>query len=695
MSVLTEYSLWFLPICIAGGLSVALLLYYRSAANQIIPKHIIQIAFVLRTIFISILLFLLLGPFIEQTKRSIVKPTIVFLQDNSNSIVMHNDSLYYKTTYKTNVEQLTKALSNNYATHTYTFGEHISDSSLITYNQKRTNISNALQQIYSRYFNANLGAIILASDGLYNTGDNPLYSPIFESHIPIYTIALGNPNQVRDNVISDVQHNSVVFKNIPFTARVFIESHNLQGKKSTITILEGSKQVFQTNIQSNSNTYVTSIDCKLTTQSLGQVLYTVRIENHDNEITYKNNTFLFSVDVMESQQNILILYESVHPDVAAIRRALETNKNYSVTVSSTQEFAGNINNYNCIIFHGLPQSYGKSKELVEKAKSFSIPALYTYNYTMNLALLDILNVGLSIRQRSNTADEVQALYNTENTIFDIDQESKELIESAPPLFAPYGEYVSNIQSRVVLWQRMQQIQTQRPLLQFFNTNGYKTAIFTGEGLWRWRIHAYKKNKSFTAFDVLINNCVNYLALTQKQELFRVQTKPMITENQDIIFRAELYNKSYEPIPNKEIRLRIWNQKGKEFPYVFTSNNDYYSLQVGKMPIGTYSYTATVEIEGSKYEQKGSFMILPLQLEYTQTRANHALLQTISLQTGGSMLQKEQMQQIYDSIQSNKNIVPIAYTSKTRTLLLDSFLLLITLIVFAGTEWFLRKFYGSY
>jgi len=247
----------------------------------------------------------------------------------------------------------------------------------------------------------------------------------------------------------------------------------------------------------------------------------------------------------------------------------------------------------------------------------------------------------------------------------------------------------------MLWQQMQQVQLSRPLLVFFEKDGCKTAFFAGEGLWRWRMHAFKKYGSFSPFDVFINKCVNYLALTQKRELFHVQTAAIITENQDVVFRAELYNKSFEPIENKEIALQIFDAQGKEYPYVMSATQNYYSLQIGKLPVGKYTYKAYVTVDNTKLEQKGSFMVMPLHMEYTQTRANHALLQALSQQSGGSMVAKEHIAQLYDSISRNSSVTPISYTSTHRTLLLDSVWILMCLLALISTEWFLRKFYGGY
>ena len=58
----------------------------------------------------------------------------------------------------------------------------------------------SVQDLYS---NQNVGAVILASDGIYNEGSNPLYAN-FELNAPIHVIALGDTVPSRDVILKRV-----------------------------------------------------------------------------------------------------------------------------------------------------------------------------------------------------------------------------------------------------------------------------------------------------------------------------------------------------------------------------------------------------------------------------------------------------------------------------------------------------------
>lgn len=61
MSLLTQYSLWFLPLCLLVGAGCALLLYYRSKTLELDKRSRIIMS-CLRGLAVALLCFLLLAP---------------------------------------------------------------------------------------------------------------------------------------------------------------------------------------------------------------------------------------------------------------------------------------------------------------------------------------------------------------------------------------------------------------------------------------------------------------------------------------------------------------------------------------------------------------------------------------------------------------------------------------------------------
>src|SRR5574344_882127 len=99
MHIFTEYSLWLLPLCILAGLGTAFLLYRKNDKLREAPRWVRRLLFCLRAFAVAMLLFLLLGPFVEMRRSVVEKPTVVLLHDNSASLVLQKDSTKIRTEY--------------------------------------------------------------------------------------------------------------------------------------------------------------------------------------------------------------------------------------------------------------------------------------------------------------------------------------------------------------------------------------------------------------------------------------------------------------------------------------------------------------------------------------------------------------------------------------------------------------------
>ena len=60
----------------------------------------------------------------------------------------------------------------------------------------------------------------------------------------------------------------------------------------------------------------------------GVARYSVAVTPLEEETSIANNTSDFYVDVIEGKERILILTAAPHPDIAAIRRALDQSENF-------------------------------------------------------------------------------------------------------------------------------------------------------------------------------------------------------------------------------------------------------------------------------------------------------------------------------------------------------------------------------
>ncbi|MDA3883938.1 MAG: hypothetical protein PF481_11720 [Bacteroidales bacterium] len=696
MNIFAEYSLWFIPLFVLISLSLSFLLYRKDRSFKEAPRWIRSLLFALRAIVVFSLLVLLLGVFVNIFHVRVEKPVVLVLQDNSQSVTVTKDADFYTDEYPAKMDSLLHELSNEYEVFSYSFGESVEDLSGYSFSQKETDIAGALEHVSDRFFTRNVGAVILASDGMYTRGNNPLYAARNLSFdAPVYSLLLGDSVQAKDVVIHAVQANEIVFRNTPFPVKLDLRAFSVKGQRVRVSIFSESKKIFSKEIFVDSDEWYQEEICYISSDELGKQIFRVELEHIEGEISYENNAMDFIVDVLESRQKIAVVYNHVHPDVGAITQALQSNKHYDVQAYHISDFdASTIHTYNCIVFHGLPEQPSSVNALVESAYKKQVPAVYMYNTSMNMNRLPQYGSGLSISAQNNNFDEVSAAVDKQFALFQITDAFSQFLSQAPSLNAPYGSYTMNPEADVCLWQTVGGIQVSRPLLLFYESEGVKRASFLAEGLWRWRLFVMREQQSSELFDVFINNIIRYVSLTETRSLFRVSSKEVFTENQDIMLYAELYDYNFQLVMDEAISLQIRDSIGTEYTYMFTPQSQRYVVNAGSFPPGKYTYKASCTYNNKQHSEKGIILVTQNQKEFISTRAQAGLMREVAQETGGSLFVPQTMSAILDSISRNVQITPVSHSSQKRANILDYWQLLLILVIALSVEWFLRKFYGG-
>ena len=240
MHISTEYPIWLVVFCLLAGLGYAFLLYGKP--KQDLNKTILYILFAFRFFAVSILCFFLLNPLIKNTTTYTEKPIIIIAADNSASITKNKDSVFNKKDYPAALHKFSDALADKYEVHFLKFDSEVNADDTLNFFGKETNISNVFSTIQNDFEGKNVGAVVLATDGLYNTGSNPL-STIGSLNYPIYTLALGDTTLVRDALIKKINHNQTAYIGNQFPVEVQLQTFDLQGKDAVLSISQGGKKL--------------------------------------------------------------------------------------------------------------------------------------------------------------------------------------------------------------------------------------------------------------------------------------------------------------------------------------------------------------------------------------------------------------------------------------------------------------------
>ena len=114
-----------------------------------------------------IIIALLIGPLIKSTSSRTEKPIVVIAQDNSSSIPLNSDSTFYKNEYQEQLANLKSTVRRFWVETTYSVNRWNRCDRFLGW---RTDFSDVFEELDNVYANQNVGAVVLASDGLYNRG---------------------------------------------------------------------------------------------------------------------------------------------------------------------------------------------------------------------------------------------------------------------------------------------------------------------------------------------------------------------------------------------------------------------------------------------------------------------------------------------------------------------------------------------
>lgn len=691
MEIILATPYWYILLCLLAGLGCAWWLYGGNSPFNETP-WLRRTLFFLRFLSFSIIAFLLLSPFIKSAIREVEKPAIVIAFDNSSSILL--DSTHFSASELNQLaEKLTSTFKNDYEAGRYSFGSKVENEVANNdFSEKSTNISEMFDYLKSLYAGRNLGAVIMLSDGIYNKGSNPVYTAE-KLKVPVYTIAVGDTTVNRDVLISDVAYNKVAFLGNNFPVEVGVTMRQASGAAVTLTIKEDSLTLFSRMISASGNNYFAKIPVILSANKKGIHKYKIRISEVDGEKNLLNNEADIYVDVSERKMKILLLAQSPHPDVAAIKSVLDKSNLYETKVIFQEQADENFSNYNLVILHQLPSA--KSTTLLQKIKTAEVPYFIIAGAQMNVAAFNNSGTGVTINQPVAKMNEVYAKVSDQFGLFSLSDDMQKVLSQLPPLYVPFGNYKVEKETNTLLTQRIGSIQSSMPLWYFSTSGTMRTGVLLGEGLWRWQLNEYALSGNHDVTDELILKSVQYLTSKEKKEPFMIQYKRSYTEGENIDFDATLYNAAGELINEPEVRLNIYNDEKKEFRYTFNRSNNAYQLNAGMLPPGRYTFSADTKAGDKVYKETGEFSVVPLLLENFESTANHQLLNTISSNTGGIMVTPDKINLLIDAIQKNETVKPISYYQKKLIELISLKSLLVICLLLIAAEWFLRKRFGSY
>ena len=700
IQLLFDHSPWLITVGIALGALYALLLYLRGKHFRYPSwgKGINYALLALRFTLVALLCFLIIGPFIRQIKNTVEEPVVVLAVDNSSSVLL-NDSAAAEQ-IKNQLAEATRTLeAADYQVEIRDFAAtQPLDSLQFDYNS--SDLNGLLRDIKTDYEGRNLASVVLFSDGIFNKGVSPTYNPY---SFTLNTVGLGDTVPQLDLRINNLYYNKVAYQGNKFPIVADVANTGFQNERVQILIQQQGKTLASQEITVGQAQGITPVEFLLEANQAGMQQYVVSVTAlqdtaQQREATLVNNQSSAYVEVIEGKENILLLAQSPHPDIKAIKSAVESNKNYELftVVLSTDEMNEQQlqdKKFDLVILHQLPGSGALPPE-VERYQQVARARWYIVGSQTDLPALNQTSQVLTISPSRET-DQVSALYNRGFTGFQLDNDDQSVLRELLPLRVPFGNISLENNATPILYQQVGKVSTTNPLLAVSEVEGKKSAVMLAEGMWRWRLQEYAKYENTQAFDGLVTKLVQYLSSKEDKRRFRVY--PIQNEFEDtepVVFETELYNEVYEEVYGESITLRLSGEDSvpRTFTYVTNENNTQY--KVSNLPEGVYQYEAKTTLNGEPLRSGGEFTVRSIPLETLNLTADHRLLRQLAQENGGRFVSLNETNQLASAL-GQQTLQGKIYTSEAFLSIINLKWLFFVLLALITVEWGIRKYMGSY
>ncbi len=458
-----------------------------------------------------------------------------------------------------------------------------------------------------------------------------------------------------------------------------------------VDILKNGTVIKTQSVTLNGDQQINSFEFILDAETIGIDTYQVAVRQKPGESSVNNNGRTAFIEVVDSKQKILIAASSPHPDIKALRSVIEAKDGVEVAIyldGITEETPEGP--FDLIILHQLPKLTDMPIWLSSWLESTN-----TWFITGIEELNNINRINPVISYNSfGQSDAVGPNINPNFELFNIEEDLKYRAANYPPIRAPYGNFELKNNAEIYLYQKIGSAQTNRPLLTIYNGDERKSAVFSGAGFWKWRLQENGQYEESKLFDEIFGKLIQYLATKDDKRNFRVSTtNETYFDNESVEFITDVYNELFEKVYDYNIDLKITNSAGETEEYNYV-NSPTENFKISGLDPGVYNYNASTSLAGKREVAEGSFSVEELALEDIDLTANHQLLRNISNNSGGNFYLFEDYQLAIDRLAELKPR-PITRSNERLSPIIDNPLWLMVLIALLSSEWFLRKYYGSY
>ncbi|ASO07677.1 vWA domain-containing protein [Arenibacter algicola] len=667
-------------ILLAAIVALALVLFQYYYKNKRKGKLQIILSF-LRFLAIFGTLLLIINPKFTKNEYTLEKTNLVLLVDNSSSMTSEDKAKVISDL--SSLKNKMESSSESFNILNYRFGAELSNSDSLGFTEKSTNISKALAGLNEIFTGTNT-AVVLFTDGNQTRGeDYEFYGK--RQKFPIYPVVLGDTTKYDDISISQINANRYAFLKNKFPLEVFISYDGKEEVSSELQVFVDDKLVYKEKISFSNISNTKIVNTQIEASTVGIKNIKVIVPPLPNEKNTANNEKLLALEVLDEKTNVAIISTVQHPDIGALKKAIESNEQRLVSIYRPDTDLSKLQEVDVYILYQPDASFDKVYKQIQLRKSNSFTILGTYT---DLNFINRIQNNYLVE----TGYPVQELFASPNAAFSKFDISEFSVEGFPPLVSDAGPVNVLGIGEPLLKARIKGVDMDQPLLTTAEEDTAKHAILVGENIWKWRVQNYRNDQTFKDFDAFLGKLTLYLSTSKGKNRFVLDYSSIYNNSSETKIKATYFDEAFVFDSNASINIKVESKSTNtsvEVPMLL--KDGYYEADLSNLPPGKYDFAATVT--KGNLSRSGSFSILDFDAEKQFSSSNYAKLNRLAKNTGGKLYFPDHMDSLVKALETDPKFVPVQKSKQNVVPLIDFKFLLGIIIAALSLEWFIRKYNG--
>jgi len=704
---------WLFAVLLILSIGVSLWIYRRTVPPLSRWYRILLTA--LRMSAMIILVFLLSEAILSISYTRSEKADVAVLVDHSESMRINDGSRSRADLVRDMLSSSGMSRFNDaYHVHYFLFGEKVVNPGpnfpdSLRFADKVTDFYGALEEIQINHMSESYSAVLVLSDGVYTKGMDPVY--IAEQlGVPVYAVCIGQNVPQNDILLTRVLTNKIAYRNQEIPVHVSVRGPGYEGRKVMVAVMDKQRVLSRKEMTIPAEGFAGDVRFQLKPDSVGLHSWTVRVSGFADELISDNNSRNFIIQVLPDKQRVFLLADAPSPDLAFLKRALQTEnincttrtiKNQSDFYEGTMPSSARLSEMDVFILLNIPGHDTPAwlwdqiqQILVNDRKPFFVIAGKRVDTDRLFTLRSCLPVDhLYNSQEYNVLPLIpsDSEYHPVVQLIGSRQESQKAWEELPPVYTSFSQVQVHDDAGILLNGLSDSPglnSSVTPLLISRHMGAQKTAVFLGSGFYKWDLGPWGlhiKNDPARGF---IHKLVRWLAIHEdnKQVLLSSDQK-MVDPGENVVVSVQVYDRTYQPLNDADVGLEIRTETDRYTMDLVRIGNGLYQKEMTFFQGGRYRMKARVSRYGRMIGSDSTFFIVhEMNPELMITNTNPELMLRLAQASGGLAGPADSL----DVMLAHMDFPPKQIEIEHRIIPVHHYWLLCVLLGLLGMEWMIRK-----